>query len=71
MKIKYVYPVSFEEENSIETVMASSYNDAQDKIMRHYIDDLEYDAPDDWQEFLDWMYERYIIIGEPIDIETL
>ena len=71
MDNKYLYPVDDNGNIYIDTVVASSYKDAKEKIIRQWIEDEEYDAPEEWNDFINYMSEHWIDIGDPTDIETL
>lgn len=71
---KFIYPVcNYDNGNTyIETVLASSIEDAEDRIIKRYFamyDDLE---SDNWDDFLAEMdSEHGILIGDLYDIEAL
>lgn len=71
---KFIYPVcDYDNGNTyIEVVVASSIEDAEDRIIKRYFamyDDLE---SDNWEDFLVEMDSNYgILIGDLYDIETL
>lgn len=68
---KYLIPICYDDSDiSIETIVAKSLSEAKDKLIQKFINDYEYDAPDDWRDFIKYMYEHYVTIGEPQDIET-
>lgn len=68
---KYLVPICYDDGDvSIDVIMAKSLSNAKDKVIQKFINDYEYDAPDEWNDFLGYMYEHYVSIGEPQDIET-
>ncbi len=71
---KFLFPVcDADGVNIIDTVTASSIEDAKDRIIRRYFD--MYDdlvVSDNWEDFLVEMDSDYgILIGDLYDIETL
>lgn len=71
MKNKYIVPISREDDAWNEVVYATSFEDARNKVIELFINDYEFDCPDDWVEFHRWMWEHYYAVGDPVDIETL
>lgn len=70
---KFLYPVcDGDGVNTIESVTASSIEDAKDKIIQRYFDMYDDLESDNWEDFLVEMDASYgVLIGDLYDIETL
>lgn len=70
---KFLFPVcDCDGVNIIESVTASSIEDAKDKIIQRYLDMYDDLESDNWEDFLVEMDASYgVLIGDLYDIETL
>ncbi len=70
---KFIYPVcDGDGVNVIESVTASSIEDAKDRIIKRYFDMYDDLESDNWEDFLVEMDVSYgVLIGDLYDIETL
>ena len=69
---KYVYSVCNQESwPSIQTVMAPSISDAEDKIINEYCELLDINDNMDYLEFQEMMNDHEIVISDLYDIEEL
>lgn len=70
---KFLFPVcDADGVNVIDTVTASSIEDAKDKIIKRYFDMYDDLVSDNWEDFLTEMDCDYgVLIGDLYDIETL
>mgnify|MGYP006916025743 CR=1 FL=1 len=74
---KYVYSeCSSDEFPDLKTITAKSYNDAVDKLIRHYINKFDddnnitnIDCFDDLQDYLNETYT--LVISDLVDVEDL
>lgn len=70
---RYIIPICdmYSEQIWIETISARSINECQEKIMQSIINQYNFDDYDSWNEFVQDMDDKEILIGEIKDIETL
>lgn len=70
---KFLFPVcDADGVNVIDTVIASSIEDAKDRIIKRYFDMYDDLVSDNWEDFLVEMDSDYgVLIGDLYDIETL
>lgn len=70
---KFLFPVcDADGVNVIDTVTASSIEDAKDRIIKRYFDMYDDLVSDNWEDFLVEMDSDYgVLIGDLYDIETL
>ena len=69
----YIYAVCEDGENHLRTINGSSMQDAKEKIIELFRNELEIDEEfSNWAEFLDYMYDYDIYITQSIqDIEAI
>ena len=65
---KYIIPVCEKSEVYLMTINANSYTDCLDKLMEEFIDESSASTYDD---FINELYEKNILIGDITDIEEL
>ena len=65
---KYIIPVCNLEDYNVYNIVitATSYSDCQERLMAKFDDYSE-----DYEEFLDSMYDKGYLFGDITDIETL
>lgn len=70
---KYIVPIAdlYAEQVWNEVFSARSISECQEKIIRSIIDQYDFDEPNSWEDFIEDMNQREILIGEIKDIETL
>ena len=67
---KYIIAVA-DEYAYIESVIARSIHDAEDKFIHKFCEKYDISYASDWDELIDNLYETNVIIGEIIDVETI
>lgn len=73
----YIIPICDKENNDIfiKKIIASSFNQAQDKARDIIINEWEWDEniqfPDEYHAFVNFMKQKNIIIGDLTDIELI
>lgn len=70
---RYIIPICIFDKSKIYNILvnARSYNDCKEKIMYKLIEEFDLPDIDDYDDFIDELYYRNILIGEIKDIETL
>lgn len=70
---RYIIPICIFDKSKIYNMLvnARSYNDCKEKIMYKLIEEFDLPDIDDYDDFIDELYYRNILIGEIKDIETL
>lgn len=70
---RYIIPICIYDKSKIYNMLvnARSYNDCKEKIMYKLIEEFDLPNIDDYDDFIDELYNRNILIGEIKDIETL
>lgn len=70
---RYIIPICIFDKSKIYNmfVNARSYNDCKEKVMYKLIEEFDLPDIDDYDDFIDELYYRNILIGEIKDIETL
>ena len=70
---RYIIPICIFDKSKIYNILvnARSYNDCKEKIMYKLIEEFDLPDIDDYDDFINELYNRNILIGEIKDIETL
>lgn len=70
---RYIIPICIYDKSKIYNMLvnARSYNDCKEKVMYKLIEEFDLPDIDDYDDFIDELYDRNILIGEIKDIETL
>lgn len=70
---RYIIPICIFDKSKIYNILvnARSYNDCKEKVMYKLIEEFDLPDVDDYDDFIDELYYRNILIGEIKDIETL
>lgn len=64
---KFIYAVANGGDVKVKTIMGNSINDAKQRIIRKYFDRYEDLESDEWEDFLDEVYDKYdIAISEDL-----
>lgn len=56
---------------SIDSVIARSFNEAEDKFIHKFYEKYNIPYASDWNELVESLYDVNILIGEIVDIETI
>ena len=56
---KFIYAVARGQNVSIETIMGNSINDAKQRIIQKYFNRYEDLESDEWEDFLDELYDKH------------
>lgn len=70
---RYIIPICIFDKSKIYNMLvnARSYNDCKEKVMYKLIEEFDLPDIDDYDDFIDELYNKNILIGEIKDIETL
>lgn len=64
---KFIYAVADGGDVQVKTIMGNSINDAKQRIIRKYFDRYEDLESDEWEDFLDELYDAHdIAISEDL-----
>ena len=56
---KFIYAVANGGDVKVKTIMGNSINDAKQRIIRKYFDRYEDLESDEWEDFLDELYDKH------------
>lgn len=70
---KYIVPICDIQAGScwIKTITAKSITECEEKLMNDLIEYYDFDDFDDYHEFIHWLDEQDILVGNIKDIEEI